>query len=75
MEYQAFDNHYVMRIDKGEEVLACITKLCQKEQIKLGSAVGLGAADKVVVGLFDTINKVYKKKTCRSRFAVLTRTQ
>ena len=62
MEYQAFDNHYVMRIDKGEEVLACITKLCQKEQIKLGSAVGLGAADKVVVGLFDTINKVYKKK-------------
>lgn len=63
MEYRAFGNHYVVRIDKGEEVLACIEKLCRKEQIKLGSAVGLGACDRVTVGLFDTVKKVYKKNT------------
>lgn len=63
MEYRAFGDHYVVRIDKGEEVLACIEKLCRKEGIKLGSAVGLGACDRVTVGLFDTVNKVYKKNT------------
>lgn len=62
MEYRAFGNHYVVRIDKGEEVLTCLEKLCRKEQIRLGSAVGLGATDRVTVGLFDTAEKVYKKR-------------
>lgn len=63
MEYRAFGNHYVVRIDKGEEVLACLEKLCRKEEIRLGSAVGLGACDSVTVGLFDTVKKVYRKNT------------
>lgn len=62
MEYRAFGNHYVVRIDKGEEVLSCLTKLCRKEQIRLGSAVGLGATNRVTVGLFDTTEKVYRKR-------------
>lgn len=61
MEYRMFGNHYVVRIDKGQEVLSCLEELCRKEQIKLGSAVGLGACDRVTVGLFDTRKKVYKK--------------
>lgn len=62
MEYRVLGDHYVVRIDKGEEVIACLTELCRKEQIKVGSAVGLGATDRVVIGLFDTANKVYKKR-------------
>lgn len=61
MEYKKLGNHYVMRVDKGEEILEQIETLCRKEQIKAGSAVGLGATDRVTVGLFDTVNKVYKK--------------
>lgn len=63
MEYRGFGDHYVLRIDKGEEVLTSIEKLCRAEKIRLGSAVGLGACDRVTVGLFDTVNKVYKKNT------------
>ncbi|MCI8660481.1 MAG: DNA-binding protein [Lachnospiraceae bacterium] len=62
MEYKKFGNHYVMRVDPGEEILEKIGELCRKEEIRLGSAVGLGACDRAVVGLFDTGNKVYKKK-------------
>lgn len=62
MEYKQFGNHYVMRVDPGEEILEKIEELCRKEEIRLGSAVGLGAANRAVVGLFDTVNKVYKKK-------------
>ena len=55
-------NHYVMRVDPGEEILEKIGILCKKENITVGSAVGLGASNRAVVGLFDTVNKVYKKK-------------
>ena len=61
MEYRRFGDKYVLRVDKGEEVLESITKLCRLEDIKLGYAVGLGATDHIVVGLFDTKAKVYKK--------------
>ena len=62
MEFKKFDNFYVLRVDKGEEVLEKITELCEKENIKVGSITGLGATDKLTIGLFDTVNKVYKKK-------------
>lgn len=61
MEYRKTGNHYVIRVDKGEEILEQVEKLCRKEQIKAGSAVGLGATNRVVVGLFDTTSKVYHK--------------
>ena len=62
MEYKQMGNHYVMREDPGEEILEKIGILCKKENITVGSAVGLGASNRAVVGLFDTVNKVYKKK-------------
>lgn len=62
MEYLKTGNHYVVRLDKGEEIIQKLTELCRKEQIRAGSIVGLGAADQAVVGLFDTAAKVFKKK-------------
>ena len=61
MEYQKLGNNYVVRIDKGEELLQKISELCVKEDIKVGSITGLGATDRVTVGLFDTEKKVYRK--------------
>ena len=63
MEYKKIDDkHYVIRIDKDEEVLSKITELCDKEDIKCGSVVGLGAASYVKVGLFNTVEKQYHSK-------------
>ncbi len=62
MEYTRSGNHYVMRVDKGEEILEKIEELCRLEDIKAGSVVGLGACNRVVIGLFDTEQKVFKKK-------------
>lgn len=65
MEYRKFNNHYVVRIDKGEEIIAKLTELCLKEQITLGSITGLGATDNVTVGLYDTVAKKYDKNTIK----------
>lgn len=63
MKYKKFDNTYVVRIEKGEEVINKITELCKNESIKLGSITGIGATDKLVIGLFDTNSKQYHKTT------------
>ena len=62
MEYRKFGNNYVVRIDKNEEVLDKLVFLCRKENIKLGSVTGLGATNRVVIGLFDTVEKKYHQK-------------
>jgi len=59
MEYKKEKNQYVVRIDKGEEVLEKIKELCEKEHIKTGNVYGLGATDYVKVGLFNTKEKEY----------------
>jgi len=60
MEYKKMDsNHYVMRIDKDEEVLSKIEEFCKKEDISCGSVVGLGASKYVKIGLYDVGEKKY----------------
>lgn len=61
MEFKKFENQYVIRIDKGEEVLTILAKLCKEEKIKVGQITGIGATDKITIGLFDSNEKVYKK--------------
>lgn len=59
MKFKKFGNKWVIRIDKGEEVIQTIKKVCEDNKIKLGSISGIGAANKVTIGLFDTKAKEY----------------
>ena len=34
MEYRKMGNVYAVRIDRGEEVLACLSELAEKERLK-----------------------------------------
>ena len=45
MEFQKFADTYVVRLDKGEEIIASLQKLCETEQIALGGRfIRCGAA-------------------------------
>ncbi len=59
MEGRKFGSKYVLRIDKGEEVIKCIQEFCKEQGIKLGIISGIGAADRVTVGLFEVSTKEY----------------
>ncbi|MBS7009487.1 PPC domain-containing DNA-binding protein [Anaerostipes sp.] len=63
MEYRKFGNHYVIRLEKGEEIVAKMKELCEKENVKLASLSGIGAVNKVTAGLFKTKEKKYVSKT------------
>lgn len=49
MDYRKEKNAVYLRIDKGEEVIKTIKKVCEKEQIKGGYFQGIGACGKAVL--------------------------
>ena len=61
MEFQKFADTFVVRLDKGEEIIASLQALCEKEKIALGSVEGIGAADHAVIGLYDVGQREYHK--------------
>lgn len=63
MEYRKFKDIYVIRMDRGEEIISSLTEFCRKEKVPLGSVEALGAADHVVIGLFDVGARQYHKHT------------
>ena len=63
MEYCKFGNDYIVRIAKGEEILATLSQLCEKEEIKLGTVIGIGAVNKVTLGVFNSVDKKYESTT------------
>lgn len=62
MEYKKYDNTYMVRLDPKDEVVAAIAKLCEKENIRLGSVSGLGAVNEATLGIFDTEAEVYRSR-------------
>lgn len=59
MEFQKFGQDYVVRFDKGEEILTCMAELCRAEQITLASVSGIGAVNEATLGLFNTEKFAY----------------
>ncbi len=62
MEYRKFRNQYLVRIDRGEEVMESLTAFCKAEHILLGSVSGLGAADYAKVGIYRVADHQFEGK-------------
>lgn len=59
MKYQAYPEGWLVRLEVGDEILESLTRLCEAEDIRLAQVSGIGAANDVTVGIFDTKQKVY----------------
>ncbi len=70
MEYRKFNESYILRLDPGEEVVASIGRLTELEDIVLASVQGIGAADEVTVGIFQTKEKEYQSRTYNGAFEI-----
>jgi len=68
MQYKRFKNKYILRVDKGEEIVSILTGFCKDKKIKLGQVTGIGASDVVTIGLFDTKKKEYFSQEFRGDF-------
>ncbi|MBQ8200524.1 MAG: DNA-binding protein [Clostridia bacterium] len=59
MEYRRFGNTVLMRVDRGEEVLAQLKAMAIQENVRLASVRALGAVNDFTVGVFKTREKKY----------------
>lgn len=70
MEYRKLDDTYVVRLNKGEEVIESLKKLCRNENIELAEVTGLGASDLVEIGVFNVNTKEYNTKVFEGMFEI-----
>jgi predicted DNA-binding protein with PD1-like motif len=65
MKWRKTEHGYIVRLEKGEEVLGTLTEFVRQQNIQGGTIQGLGAVKDVVIGIFDPRAKEYVKRTLR----------
>lgn len=63
-------NTYILRLDKGEELIAKLVVFCNQEGIDAGFFTGIGATNKVVLAWYDVDTKEYLEKELQEKLEV-----
>lgn len=61
MESKRFGNLLAIRVKKGEELMKVIEEACIKHDVKLGTVTGLGATNKISVGVYSLEDNKYHR--------------
>lgn len=70
MEYNKFKDQIVIRLDRGDEVVECLMAIAKKENVKLATLVGLGAAGKVRAGAYNVEEQKYYENTWEGEYEI-----
>jgi len=68
MQYKRFATTYVIRLERGDEIVDRLRVFVEKEEITGGFFYGLGAVKNVSLGYFDVGKKEYKEKFFEQEF-------
>ncbi|MDD4136870.1 MAG: DNA-binding protein [Methanoregula sp.] len=63
MRYKKSGVTFILRIDRGEEIISTLKQFCTDQKIALGTVQGIGAVSSAVIGLFETATKTYHTTT------------
>lgn len=61
MRYIKDGASYIVRIDRGEEVLDKLNEFIKETDIKAGTVTGIGASSEVELGVYSVKKRVYQK--------------
>lgn len=70
MIFKKYGNKYILRIDRGEEVVTMLKNFCTDHHIILGTVTGIGAANRVSIGHFNTETKQYQSTDLTGDFEI-----
>lgn len=72
MEYKRFGDTVLLRIDRGEEIVAAIRSVADAEEISLASVSAIGATDDFTVGVYDVEKQSYTPNTFRGAYEIVS---
>ncbi len=74
MRAKKVDQYYLVRIDKGEEVISALTEFCKEQNIQNATITALGAVEHISCGYYAVSEKKYYFKEYNGLFEVLNAT-
>jgi uncharacterized protein len=63
MDWRKSGEDYVIRMDRGEEIISTLTGLLQEQEIRSGSIAGIGALEETVLGYYNVRTGEYQRKS------------
>jgi len=63
-------NEFIVRFDRGEELLSKLKKFCQQKKIKSAVFTGLGACERLVLAHYDVDKKKYSDLKLRQKMEI-----
>lgn len=70
MQYASFANEFIVRVERGEEVVATLTRFVRDRQIEAGVISGIGAVREITLGYFDPGTKEYINELFKESYEV-----
>ena len=61
-DFRKIDNTYIVRLNKGAEIISAIKDFCTSNNIKVGTVQGIGAINTATFGFFNPETKEYNEK-------------
>ena len=74
MVYKRFGNTMLVRLQRGEELMAQLKELAGKESIRLAHVSGLGAVSRFAVGVYKVDEKKYYKNEFEGAYEITSLT-
>lgn len=72
MLYAKKGNDYIVRLEKGEEVLESMKVFMDHTGIQSASVNGIGAAGKAVLGVYDPDRRKYDQQTLEGKMEIVS---
>ncbi|MBN1550435.1 DNA-binding protein [bacterium] len=70
MKYKQFNNFWILRIDRGEEIIESITRCCEENNITCGVISGIGAVDQLEIGIYRIREHHFHSKAIEGEFEI-----
>jgi len=74
MVFRKLENGFILRLEKGEEIIATLSDFAQKEKIDGGFVYGIGTVNDLTLGYYDVDKKDYLKKAFKADFELASLT-
>ena len=72
MEYRKFGEKLYVRLDKDDEIISSLLKVCAQEGLKVAQIQGIGGCSKAVAGVFDLEKKEYIREEVNSMLELIS---